>query len=320
MEPPRRPARRSSDRRGSDRVVRVHRRSVRTAAGQARFRAGRLRVARTTVEYAENLLGTDSSGPRLSWELAAGGQGARQSAYQVRVAADADELSRRPLWDSGRVTSDRTVGVPYAGPTLHDRTRYHWQVRVWDEKGRASAWSEARWWETALPSDGWRARWIGADAPPAPPGFDDTSWIWAPGPPLWSTPVGPRWFRATLGLPAGTEVTRARVSVTADDDFTLCIDGRQVLHQPERTDSWREAHTSDVTELVRAAGGQVAVAVVATNRGDAPSPAGLLLRLEVESSTGRHELVSGPGGAPPTRRRTGGSGPITTTAPGPRPR
>ncbi|WP_247197679.1 alpha-L-rhamnosidase [Streptomyces sp. GESEQ-35] len=265
------------------------------APHRARPRAGRLRVERTTVEYAENVLGTDSTAPCLSWELAAGGQGARQSAYQVRVAADRGDLSRRPLWDSGRVDSDRTVGVPYSGPALRDRTRYHWQVRVWDGHGRASAWSAVRWWETALPTDGWQARWIGADAPPAPPGLDGASWIWAPGPPVGSTPVGPRWFRAALELPADAAVTQARVTVTADDDFTLHLGGQQLLHQPERTDSWRTAHTADVTEQVRAAGRRIVVAVVATNRGSDVNPAGLLLRLEVETSAGRHQLVTGEG-------------------------
>ncbi|MEN8652067.1 glycoside hydrolase family 78 protein [Streptomyces sp. 21So2-11] len=85
------------------------------------------------------------------------------------------------------------------------------------------------------------------------------------------------------------------MSVTADDDFTLYIDGKQVLNQPQRTDSWRTAHTADVTDPVRAAGGQVVVAVLATNRGAAPNPAGLLLRLKVDTSTGLRELVSGPG-------------------------
>ncbi|MEV6167000.1 glycoside hydrolase family 78 protein [Streptomyces sp. NPDC051954] len=273
--------------------------TVNQAAAQAphepALRAGRLRVERTTVEYAENLLGTDSATPRLSWELAADGKGARQSAYQVRVADDREGLSRRPLWDSGRVNSERTVGIPYSGPALRDRTRYHWQVRAWDEQGRASAWSAVRWWETALPADGWQARWIGAEAPPAPPGVEGTSWIWAPGPPVWSTPVGSRWFRAALELPADADVTRARVTATADDDFTLHLDGQQVLHQPERTDAWRTALTADVTELVRAAGRRIVVAVVATNRGSGVNPAGLLLRLDVETSAGRHELVTGEG-------------------------
>ncbi|MFI1393574.1 family 78 glycoside hydrolase catalytic domain [Streptomyces sp. NPDC020681] len=265
------------------------------SARQRAPRAGRLRVERTTVEYAPNLLGTDSAAPQLSWELAAEGRGARQSAYQVRVATDPRELGRRPRWDSGRVVSDRTVNVPYAGPKLTDRTRYHWQVRVWDELGSASPWSAVRWWETALPADGWRARWIGADAPPAPPGFDGTSWIWSPGATTSGAPVGPRWFRAALELPAGADVTRATVTATADDDFTLHLGGQQVLHQPEQTDSWRVGHSADVTAQVRSAGRRIVLAAVATNRGNDVNPAGLLLRLDVETSAGSHQLVTGEG-------------------------
>ncbi len=259
--------------------------------------AGRLRVERTTAEYAEELLGTDTSTPHLGWELAAGGRGAAQSAYQVRVAVDARDLSRRPLWDSGRVVSARSVNVPYAGPELRPRTRYHWQVRVWDEQGRASSWSAVRWWETALPADGWRARWIGAEAAPEAPGFDGASWIWSAGATSTDAPAGPRWFRADLELPAGAEVSRATVVATADDDFTLHLGGQQVLHAPEQTDGWRTGRSADVTEQVRASGGRIVVAAVATNRGNVViNPGGLLVRLEVETADGRrHQLVTGNG-------------------------
>ncbi|WNO70724.1 family 78 glycoside hydrolase catalytic domain [Streptomyces sp. AM8-1-1] len=259
--------------------------------------AGRLRVERTTVEYAEELLGIDTAVPHLGWELAAGGRGAAQSAYQVRVAVDARDLSRRPLWDSGRVVSTRSVNVPYAGPELRPRTRYHWQVRVWDEQGRASSWSAVRWWETALPANGWRARWIGAEAAPEAPGFDGASWIWSAGATSTDAPAGPRWFRAALELPAGAEVSRATVVATADDDFTLHLGGQQVLHAPEQTDGWRTGRSADVTEQVRASGGRIVLAAVATNRGNVViNPGGLLVRLEVETADGhRHQLVTGNG-------------------------
>ncbi len=49
------------------------------ARAQAEDRASGLRVVRTTVEYAESLLGTDVTEPRLGWVLSAGGTGARQT-------------------------------------------------------------------------------------------------------------------------------------------------------------------------------------------------------------------------------------------------
>src|SRR5882762_8760846 len=99
--------------------------------------ASALSVERTTVEYEETLLGTDIANPRLSWVLATGLDGMRQTAYQVRVNG---------VWDSGKVFSDRSVNVPYAGPPLRPRTRYSWQVRVWDAQDRPSDWSPVRWW------------------------------------------------------------------------------------------------------------------------------------------------------------------------------
>ncbi|MFE1800425.1 family 78 glycoside hydrolase catalytic domain [Streptomyces sp. NPDC059517] len=274
-------------------------------SGADASRPGRLRVERTTVEYAETLLGTEVEQPRLTWELGADGHGARQSAYHVRVALSEKGLreGQRAVWDSGRVASDRSVGIVYAGPALKPRTRYHWQVRVWDGEGRASAWSVPRWWETTLSKDSWQGFWIGAAAAPEPPSFEGASWIWSPGATSNDAPNGPRWFRGALTAPAGAEVRRATLLATADDDFTLYLDGVQVMHQAEQTDAWRQGHLLDVTEEVKAAGsGRLVVAALATNRGNASvNPGGLLVRLLVEHGSGAGadagtvELVTGEG-------------------------
>ncbi|GGW46968.1 family 78 glycoside hydrolase catalytic domain [Streptomyces griseoloalbus] len=266
--------------------------------------ASGLHIVRTSVEYAGTLLGTDVERPRLSWELAAPGHGARQSAYRIQVVRDHARWGGRKVWDSGKVASDRTVGVVYGGPELLPRTRYFWRVRVWDAKGRASRWSEPRWWETTLSEKDWRARWIGADAPPQPPSFDGAAWIWSPGATSSDAPEGPRWFRARLALPAGAAVRRAVLVATADDDFTLYAAGERVLHAPERQDGWRTGNFADITDLVRAAQtgrepggeGEVVLAALATNRGGATvNPGGLLVRLVVDTADGqRHERVTGP--------------------------
>ncbi|MCT2586296.1 glycoside hydrolase family 78 protein [Actinophytocola gossypii] len=257
--------------------------TARAAAEPGRHR-GRLRVDRTTVEYAETLLGTDVTAPRLSWELDTDQHGARQTAYQVRIAG---------VWDSGKVRSDRTVGIPYGGPPLRPRTRYTWQVRVWDDQDRVSGWSPARWWETGFLDTPWQARWIGAPAPEAPPAFDGASWIWSADATTEGAPVGARWLRGSVDVPA--EVTRARVVATADDDFTLYLDGQQVLHAPEQVDGWKAGLLGDVTARVRA--GETVLAAVAHNRGGSSvNPAGLLVRLEVELADGqRVDLTTGDG-------------------------
>jgi alpha-L-rhamnosidase len=123
---------------------------------------------RLRCEYLIDPLGIDTAGPRLSWELRAvdpESRGLRQSAYQVQVASSAKLLARgRPdLWDGGKVKSDETVGIVYAGKKLASGDDCHWRVRVWDQEDEPSAWSQAAIWSVGLLSDdAWTAKWITA--------------------------------------------------------------------------------------------------------------------------------------------------------------
>jgi len=117
-----------------------------------------------TVEYATEPLGLDVRRPRLGWLPTVEGRGIRQAAYQIQVATSPARLrdDQQPLWDSGKVTSSESRHVAYAGPALASRTRYYWQVRVWDGADRASAWSSPSWWEMGLLDEtDWQAAWIG---------------------------------------------------------------------------------------------------------------------------------------------------------------
>lgn len=118
--------------------------------------AGPTSVANLRCEYKTDPLGIDAAQPRLSWQLLSDERGIVQTAYQIRVTSDG-----KTIWDTGRVASNQSVHVPYAGPALESAGRYSWRVRVWDGAGRPSAWSAPAFWEMGLlAAEDWKARWI----------------------------------------------------------------------------------------------------------------------------------------------------------------
>ena len=72
------------------------------------------------VEYLTNPIGIDVVQPRLSWRIVSATRNTMQASYQLQVATSEASLTRgaNPLWDSGRVTSDASVFVDYAGPPV----------------------------------------------------------------------------------------------------------------------------------------------------------------------------------------------------------
>ncbi len=114
-------------------------------------------------EYAERPMGMDESNPRLSWQLAPGPRGQKQTAYQILVASSkaALESDQGDLWNSDKVDSGECLNISYGGKELTSRMRCHWKVRIWDQDGDVSPYSEPSWWEMALLENSeWKARWI----------------------------------------------------------------------------------------------------------------------------------------------------------------
>ncbi|QYM78947.1 family 78 glycoside hydrolase catalytic domain [Horticoccus luteus] len=108
-------------------------------------------------------LGVDAAPPRLSWKLRGEGRGRRQTAYQVQAATARAALADGNVdaWDSGRVASDQQTFLRYGGRPLRSSEEIFWRVRVWDETGGESAWSEIATWTMGVltPAD-WQAKWI----------------------------------------------------------------------------------------------------------------------------------------------------------------
>ncbi|MDE3067145.1 MAG: family 78 glycoside hydrolase catalytic domain [Verrucomicrobiota bacterium] len=116
-------------------------------------------------EYTVNPMGVDVPHPRLFWVDLGHERGQKQSAYEILTSSSAQKLAndQGDLWDSGKVPSDETIQIPYAGRPLKSSEQVFWKVRVWDHAGRASGWSKpAAWTMGLLHEDGWQARWIAA--------------------------------------------------------------------------------------------------------------------------------------------------------------
>src|SRR5262249_45725789 len=216
----------------------------------------------------------------------------KQTAYQVLVAGDRETLARDQgdLWDSGRVESNETSAITYAGKPLPSHRPCHWKIRVWDKDGKASGWSQPAIWTMGLleRSDWAQAGWIGSDSsrrielPDAP--FEGAKWIWHAGDRGPRKPQGHRLFVTALRLPADAKVEKAELIATADDFFRFTINGSLVINGQPGTGGWDHPHAADVTARLKP-GADNSIRVEVDN--GSPSPAGLLAKLIVRTADGR---------------------------------
>ena len=191
-------------------------------------------------EYKRNPMGIDVLRPRLSWKLSSAQRDAMQSAYLVQVALSSEDLfnERALVWDSGKQTTDQSIHIEYRGPSLQSRQRYHWRVRVWDESGQTSAWSEEAFWEMGLlHAQDWKATMIQPDLKEDPSRSEPC--------PL---------LRKEFALKNG--ITKARLYITAHGLYEAWINGKRVGDELF-TPGWTTYHkclqyqTYDVTELLQ---------------------------------------------------------------------
>jgi alpha-L-rhamnosidase len=187
-----------------------------------------VRLDALTCEHLQNPIGIGAEQPRLSWKLVSDRMGEVQTAYQIRAASSAAgfKASKPDLWDSGKVVSDQSVLVPWAGKPLGSRAQVFWQVRIWDKDGQPSAWSDMASFELGLldSANEWKGKWITADLPR----FDieqsalaQSSWINAGS--LANQAAGARF---AFELPANAVVRTATIDAAADGLITIYVNGQ----------------------------------------------------------------------------------------------
>ena len=231
--------------------------SAATGHAQASIVPGSLRC-----EYRENPAGIGVAVPRLGWSLTAADPAQRslsQSAYEVLVASSREAVvaGTGDRWASGKVASAQTQNIEYSGTPLASDSEYWWQVRVWDQSGNASTWSEPALWSTGLlQASEWRADWIGLDSDPRG-GENDLQaaqrirvngmrWAQAPISSQKTSPTSVL-IRRGFAVQPGKRLVRASLLLVPDQICTVTLDGA-VVGVAKR---WDRARPLDLLPFVR---------------------------------------------------------------------
>lgn len=235
------------------------------------------------VEHRIAPIGIDVPNPRFSWQLMGTTPGLRQTGYQIQVTSGAP--NGPVMWDSGWVVSDQSHLIAYAGTLLKSSSSYYWRVRIQDENGTASAWSDWTRWVTGYlnPATEFSADWIGASqpSPAAPSGtgwfsIDQAQWISVANPVNGS--VGS--YRKKFVLPANT--SRVSIAPLVNSRGMLFMNGVEVF-RGMNIGAFDLPRYLDITPCIHSGTNVLALQVAENDTGKHP---GVLVSMRIEQSDG----------------------------------
>ncbi len=245
---------------------------------------GSLDPSQLRAEALIDPVGLHTAAPRLSWKLQPRDKKARdlaQVGYRIQVGS---RPRAADLWDTKRVQSEETFGIHYQGRKLSSGQEAWWRVQVFDQAGNPSNWSQpAKWSVGLLKQSDWKAQWIGFDAPlreaKSIDPFDGAKWIWSQSGNIAT-------FQRRINLTEA--VTTATMRITADDQFTLYVNGGEAAKSDGKTDAWKRPALVNVKGLLKV--GENIIRVRAENSGNS---SGLIAKLTLTYANGKtSELIS----------------------------
>ncbi|MGN1142179.1 MAG: family 78 glycoside hydrolase catalytic domain [Oliverpabstia sp.] len=203
-----------------------------------------MRLKDVCVEYRQNAIGLDVKIPRFSWKLDSEETGTMQTAYRIQVSSvNAVNGEEEEVWDSGKVESDQSVLVEYAGEALLQETEYRCRIQVWDNHGNEAE-GEAKFETGLMHPEKIGAEWITHSF-----SEDETA-----------CPVFFREFEIKK------EVKRARIYATSLGLYEITLDGKRV-GDVFFTPGWTNYHkrlqyqTYDLTEFLGIANHRMEITV-----------------------------------------------------------
>ena len=188
--------------------------------------SAQLQVSSLTADYKTDPLGIDNPEPKLSWIIQSDQNNTMQANYEIRAAQVPAELAKKKkqIWNSGKVASSRSVHIKYDGKALESFQRVYWQVRVVDNHGEKSKWSDPAFFETGILEEvTWEANWI------TPTWEEDVS---------KSNPSPYLRKEFTLGKP----IKNARLYISSQGLYQVEVNGKRVGEQ-EFTPGWTSYNT-----------------------------------------------------------------------------
>ena len=105
------------------------------------------------------------------------------------------------------------------------------------------------------------------------------SWVWHAADGKDVQPCK-RYFRGKLTVGKDRKMSGATMSLTADNDFVLYVNGGQAAKSAGVEDGWRKVRTVDLSKLLQP--GENVLAIEAINGGSGPNPAGLIGKIVIK--------------------------------------
>lgn len=123
------------------------------------------KVTNLKAEFISNI----DNKPNFSWKTESRTIDFSQSSVQILVADSKKELEKNSgnIWDSGKIETASSSQIKYPGSDLVNGKQYYAKIRLWDNKGNQSDWSDAIRFFIPLdyPQD-WKAKWLTYDYQP----------------------------------------------------------------------------------------------------------------------------------------------------------
>ncbi|MDF1574068.1 MAG: glycoside hydrolase family 78 protein [Bacteroidales bacterium] len=201
--------------------------------------SAQLQVTSPTTDYKTNPIGMDNPAPQLSWIIQSDQNNTMQESYEIHAALDPADLAKKgkQVWNTGTVVSSRSIHIRYQGQALKSYQRVYWQVRVADNHGKKSKWSEPAFFEMGkLKSADWVADWI-------TPAWEEDPKKSEPSP----------YLRKEFAL--NKRIKQARLYISSQGLYQVEINGKRVGDQ-EFTPGWTsydtrlQYQTYDITSLL----------------------------------------------------------------------